>query len=110
MGYFVVKQSDVNRQYYFRFNGNNHEQILASEMYHNKLDCINGIESVKRIAPYDGSYIRSDNVGNYRFNMVVPTNHKIVARSSEGYETRYGREHAIATVKSEVINAPVYEW
>lgn len=109
MGYFVVKQSDVNRQYYFRFNGNNHEQILASEMYFNKQDCINGIQAVKRISPYDDSYSRTDLAGNYRFNMVVLANHKIVARSSEGYETRYSREHAISVVKSEAASALVYE-
>lgn len=109
MGYFGVSKSQANGQFYFGFYGNNYEQILASELYHNKQDALNGIEAVKNLAPYDWAYDRFDNPLNYRFNM-SGSNHKIVARSSEGYTTRQSREHAIGVVKAEAGSAPIYDW
>ena len=44
MAYFTIRKSDVNGQYYFRFLGANHEQILSSELYYAKQGCINGID------------------------------------------------------------------
>lgn len=106
MGRFKLIRSTVNSQYYFRFNASNGEQILASEGYTTKQNCLNGIAAVKARAPYDSAYIRTDNVGNYRFNM-VSTNYQIIARSSEGYTTRHNRENAIQVVKTEAPSAPI---
>lgn len=94
--------------YRFRFKANNGEQILSSEGYVSKQGCQNAIASVKINAPYDSTYHRSDSYMNYRFNMVAK-NGEIIARSSEGYVNRQGRENAIDVVKREAPAALVYD-
>ncbi len=98
----------INSQFYFRFKARNGEQILSSEGYLAKHSCLAGIASVKRLAPYDSSYVRIDNLGNYRFNMKAE-NGEIVAHSSEGYTTRQSRDHAIEVVKREAPFAEVVD-
>jgi uncharacterized protein YegP (UPF0339 family) len=95
-----------NGQYYFRYKAANGEQILASEGYTTKQSCLGGIDSVKRIAPYDSSYRRTDVYLNYRFTMVA-SNGEPVARSSEGYVSAQGRENAIGIVKANAAGAEV---
>lgn len=106
MGRFKVFKSAVNGQFYFRFNASNGEQILASESYTTRQGCLNGIAAVKSRAPFDYAYTRIDNAGNYRFNM-TGANYEIIARSSEGYTTRQGRENAIEVVKREAPSAAI---
>ena len=106
MGRFKYWRSTVNNQYYFRFNASNGEQILASEGYTTKQACLNGIAAVKSRAPYDYAYSRIDNIGNFRFNM-TGANYEIIARGSEGYAYRQGRENAIEVVKREAPTAPI---
>lgn len=108
MSYFVIEKSKVNSQFYFRFNAANHEQILSGESYVSKQGCQGGIDAVKRLAPNDSNYRRSDVAGNYRFN-IVSGNNEIVAESSEGYVARASREHAIGIVKRDAPTAPVYD-
>lgn len=98
----------VNQQYYFRFKASNGKQILSSESYATKQSCLNGISSVKRLSPFDISYRRMDNYGNYRFNMLAD-NGEIVAKSSEGYDSSQGREHAINIVKLEAGLATIID-
>ncbi|WP_025765358.1 YegP family protein [Dyadobacter tibetensis] len=98
--------SGSNSQYYFRYKAANGEQILASEGYTTKQSCIVGIDSVKRISPYDSSYRRTDAYLNYRFTMVAG-NGETVAKSSEGYVSAQGRENAISVVKVNAAGAEV---
>ena len=104
MGKFKVFRSSVNQQFYFRFNASNGEQILSSEMYTTKQNCLNGIAAVKARAPFDSAYLRLDNFGDYRFNMISP-NYQVIARSSEGYVNKQNRENAIEVVKKEAPTA-----
>jgi uncharacterized protein YegP (UPF0339 family) len=86
----------------------NGEQILSSESYKTREGCLNGIESVRKHAPYDSTYVKSDNILNYRFNMRA-NNNEIIARSSEGYTTAYNRDQAIALVKRDAPTAPIVD-
>ncbi len=95
-------------QYYFRFRADNGEQILSSESYTSKQNCINGVWAVKSRAPYDGAYQRIDNINNYRFN-IIAGNFEKIAKSSEGYTTAYWRNYAIEIVKKQAPDAPVYD-
>lgn len=106
MSKFVVFKSDVNSQFYFRFNASNGEQLLSSEGYVSKQGCLNGISSVKTNAPHDSTYQRIDNPNDFRYNMIA-TNYEIIARSSEGYTAKHNREHAISLVKVNAPNAPI---
>jgi uncharacterized protein len=106
MSKFVVFRSDVNSQFYFRFNASNGEQLLSSESYVSKQGCLNGVDSVKNNAPFEVTYHRLDTSNDYRYNMVAP-NHEIIARSSEGYTAKHNREHAIEIVKRDAPEAPI---
>lgn len=98
----------INSQFYFRFKATNGEQILASESYTTKQNCLNGIASVKRLSPFDSTYRRIDSYANYRFNMVAE-NGEIIAKSSEGYVSTQGRENAINVVKREAGTAQIID-
>lgn len=94
-----------NNQYYFRLRAKNGEIILQSEGYHNKVDCKNGTDSVKRNAPNDSRYERlTAKNGEYYFNLTAENN-KVIG-TSETYKTKQGMETGIASVKE---NAPVAE-
>lgn len=108
MSKFQIFKSLANSQYYFRFIASNGEQILSSESYTTKQGCLGGIDSVKRNAPYDSTYVKSDNFLNHRFNMRA-SNNEIIARSSEGYTTAYARDQAIALVKRDAPAAQVVD-
>lgn len=69
MGYFVIDRN-LAADFVFRFFASNNKQILSSESYTSKQNCQKGIEAVKRVAPFDPSYIRNDQPMIYRFNMI----------------------------------------
>jgi uncharacterized protein YegP (UPF0339 family) len=100
----VFKRADT--YFGFRFKASNGEQILSSEAYTTKQNCLNGIAAVKRVSPYDSSYRRLDRYMDYRFN-VVAENGEIIAHSSEGYTAIHNRENAINIVKKDAGNAPI---
>lgn len=94
-------------QFYFRYNAVNGEQLLSSEGYTTKQNCLGGVASVKRLSPSESSYVRfTDSAGEYRYNIVAASG-EIVARSSEGYSTSQSREHAINIVKADAATAEV---
>nr|WP_254091535.1 YegP family protein [Dawidia soli] len=93
-----------DKQIYFRLRAANGEPILASEGYTSTSACTEGIDSVKRNAPYDERYKRTDATRNYRFNLTA-ANGRIIGRS-EGYETSAAREDGIAAVKRTAPDAP----
>ncbi|MBT1711960.1 DUF1508 domain-containing protein [Fulvivirgaceae bacterium PWU5] len=94
-----------NGEFYFRFKAGNGKIIIISEGYVGKPSCVNGIDSVKRNAPNDNRYERTDKTDDYRFNLKAE-NGQVIARSSEGYTTKVNRENAIDVVKKEAPNAP----
>ena len=102
---FQMFRSNSNSEYYYRLKARNGEIILYGEGYKSKQGCLNGIDSVKRHAPYDHRYDRSDNIDNYTFNLKA-ANGEIIGRS-ENYTTRNGRENGIEAVKRDAPKAPV---
>ena len=104
---FELFKSDVNNQYYFRLKAENGKLILASEGYTAKHSCKEGIESVKRNAPYDERYERKINSGSFTFVLKAP-NGEIIGRS-QSYSTASNRETGLEAVKKDAPNAPVEE-
>ena len=97
MGKFTIFKSTANSQFYFRLRADNNEIILNSEGYVFKSSCKDGIESVKKNAPLDSKYEKSDKLANYTFNL-KGNNGEIIGRS-ESYKTSSGRDGGIADVK-----------
>lgn len=104
---FEPFQSRSNQQYYFRLRAANGEPVLHSEGYTSKQNCLNAISSVKRHAPHDNFYKRSDSAGNYTFNLLA-TNGEIIGQS-ENYTSYAARENGIDAVKRDAPGAPVID-
>ena len=102
MTQFIVSESS-NGQLYFRLRGNNGEIILKSEGYSSKAGVDSGIESIKRNAKFESSYVRYDNPGAYSF-LIKANNGQIIA-FSERYVTREARERTIEELKRIAENA-----
>lgn len=101
---FQVFRSPVNSQFYYRLKAQNGENILNSEGYTTKQNCLAAIVSVKQNAPIDSRYERKDSSAGYTFNLKA-ANGEIVGRS-EVYTTSTSREGGIAAVKRDAPNAP----
>jgi uncharacterized protein len=103
MGKFTLFKGKDN-QFYFHLKANNNEKVLASEGYTHKQGCLNGIDSVKRNAPYDSNYGRR-NALNGQYYFVLKASNGEVIGTSETYTTAQARDHGIEVVKKEAPNA-----
>lgn len=103
---FQIFKSPKNSQYYWRLRAKNGEIILQSEGYKTKQGAKNGIESVRKNAPFDERYERL-NAKNGQFYFVLKAlNHEIIG-VGETYTTKAAREKGIEAVKCEAPNAPL---
>ena len=102
---FQVFRSTQNNQFYFRLRARNGEIILSSEGYINKIDCLNGIKSVKVNAPYDYNYRRNGQFVNFYFTLHA-SNGQVIGKS-ETYTTAVARDNGIAAVKRDAPTAPI---
>jgi len=96
-------------QYYFtlRARGNS-EPILQSEGYTTRAACYNGIESVRRHAPFDSNFVRKGvGAGNLWF-VLRAANHEVIG-VSETYSSKQARENGIAAVKRDAPVAKVVD-
>jgi uncharacterized protein len=109
MGTFYYGQSSKDLKYYFRLKDGNNETILSStEGYNTKQGCLNGIDSVKRNAPYDHNYKKF--IGNdmkYYFTLHAANGEPI--GKGEGYNSSYNRDRGIENCKSEAPSASLRE-
>lgn len=92
---------DTRGDFRYRLRADNGETILASEAYTTKASALNGVESVRRNARYDGSYRRHQAATGYYFTLVAGNGEVIGV--SEVYSTTYSRDKGIESVK---YNAP----
>lgn len=105
MGKFVISKRS-NGDYQFNLKAGNGQVILTSQGYASKASCDNGIESVKKNSPNDGSYDRkSSSNGKHYFNLMA-TNGQVIG-SSQMYESASGMENGIESVKSNAPGAEV---
>ena len=92
-----------NKQYYFHLRAKNGQIILSSEGYTSKINCKNGIESVKKNSK-DNSIFETKKTknGKYYFNLKA-TNGQIIG-TSQMYSTEAARNNGIKSVSE---NAPI---
>lgn len=98
----------TNNQYYFRLKSGNNENILASEGYTTKANCLNGIASVKANSPHDRYYRRLESRNNQYYFTLLASNSQVIG-VSEMYTTKQAQENGIAAVKRDAPTAPIID-
>ena len=93
-GKFELKKSK-NDKYFFSLLAGNGQTILSSEMYETKASALNGIESVKKNAADDVSYVRLTGKGDAPYFTMKAGNHQVIG-TSEMYASASSRDSGIA--------------
>lgn len=100
-GTFVIEVGKTGK---FRFNlkSGNHQVILSSETYDSKAAAENGIESVKKNATEDASFVRKTAKDGSPYFVIKARNGETIGKS-EMYTSTAGMNRGI---KSVATNAP----
>jgi uncharacterized protein len=100
-GTFVIETGKTGK---FRFNlrSGNHQVILSSETYDTKAAAENGIESVRKNATDDASFVRKTAKDGSAYFVIKARNGETIGKS-EMYKSPSGMENGI---KSVATNAP----
>lgn len=106
-GKFELKTAK-DGQYMFNLKAGNGQVILTSELYKTKAAAENGIESVRKNAPDDGRYERTENKNGEPYFKLKAGNGQEIGRS-EYYSSVAAMENGIASVKTNAPDAPVVE-
>lgn len=101
MGKFVITKR-TNGEFQFNLKAGNGQTILASEGYTTKLNCENGIASVKKNSKEDNRFDRKTSSNGKSYFNLKASNGQIIG-TSEMYESVASRENGIVSVKT---NAP----
>lgn len=95
-------------QFMFNLKAGNGQVILTSELYRTKASAENGIESVRKNAPDDAHYERTENKNGEPYFKLKAGNGQEIGRS-EYYSSVAAMENGIASVKTNAPDAPVVE-
>jgi uncharacterized protein len=101
MGKFVITKRS-NGEFQFVLKAGNGETVLTSEGYTVKVNCKNGIESVKTNSQDDSKYERKTSKNDKLYFTLHATNGQVIGMS-EMYDSESGRSNGIDSVKN---NAP----
>lgn len=99
---FEIYQSDRTKKYHFRLKAANFEIILTGQAYKAKVDCLGGVESVKKHAPNAGCFEIKES-SNGRCYFTLRANNGQVIGQSQMYKSRSGLKTGVASVQK---NAP----
>ncbi|VXB05839.1 hypothetical protein FLAVO9AF_100111 [Flavobacterium sp. 9AF] len=101
MGKFVISKRN-NGEFQFNLKATNGQVILASEGYVTKVNCENGIESVKKNSQIEERFEKKTASNGKAYFSLKASNGQIIG-SSEMYESTTARDNGIESVKK---NAP----
>ena len=101
MGKFVMS-TRKNGEFQFILLAANGQNILTSEGYSTKANCISGVESVKRNSANNDMFARNSSTNGQHYFTLKASNGQVIG-TSEMYETSAGMESGISSVKE---NAP----
>lgn len=96
--------NDTSGEFRFRLKADNGQNILASEGYTTKANCMNGIESVRQNSQDDSNFqhLEAKN-GSHYFNLKA-SNGQVIG-TSQMYTSNTGVETGIASVKASASRA-----
>ncbi len=106
-GKFEVKLAK-DGQFHFNLLAGNGQIILQSEMYATKTSALNGIASIQKNAPEDGSYDRLVSKSGKPYFTLKAGNHQIIGQSQQ-YESEAARDNGIESVKKNAPDAQVID-
>jgi hypothetical protein len=100
-GTFVIEVGKTGK---FRFNlkSGNHQVILSSETYNSRAAAENGIDSVRKNATEDASFVRKTAKDGSPYFVIKARNGETIGKS-EMYSSSSGMENGIKSVRT---NAP----
>lgn len=105
MGKFVITKR-TNGEFQFNLKAGNGQTILASEGYTTKLNCENGIASVKKNSKEDNRFDRKTSSNGKSYFNLKASNGQIIG-TSEMYESVASRENGIVSVKTNAPDATI---
>lgn len=97
-GYYKLKQSAKNQEWYFGLYAGNHEQILQSEGYKQKASAVDGIASVQKNSVSDSRFESKESDKGFWF-VLKATNGQPIGKS-EMYSSVAARQKGIESVKA----------
>jgi uncharacterized protein YegP (UPF0339 family) len=104
-GKFVITKGKDDK-YYFSLKAGNGEVILTSQGYKAKVDCMKGIESVKKNAQSEGKFeVKKSNDGKDYF-VLTATNGQTIGKS-QMYKSESGCSNGMKSVTSSAADASV---
>ncbi|HBG40527.1 MAG TPA: hypothetical protein DDZ96_02810 [Porphyromonadaceae bacterium] len=101
MGKFVISKRK-NGEFQFNLKAGNGQVILSSEGYTTKVNCMKGVESVRKNS-HDESLYEKKTSSNGKFFFNLKAKNGQIVGNSEMYESESSRNNGIQSVKS---NAP----
>ena len=106
-GYYTIKQSEKNSEWYFNLKAGNHEIILQSQGYSAKSGALNGIQSVQNNSGNDDHYDRRKSDAGHWF-VLKAANGEIIGKS-EMYTSSSAMENGISSVKTNGSSTTIKE-
>jgi len=103
---FEIYQSDSTKKFYFRLKAANSEIILTGQAYKTKVDCMNGVESVKRHTSEASSFEVSEASDGRGYFTLKANNGKVIGQS-QMYKSASGLSNGIASVQKNAPDAEV---
>lgn len=95
-GYYELKKTDGGK-FHFTLNAGNHEVILSSQLYDDKDDAENGIDSVRDNGTHDARFDRKLSAKGEPYFSLKATNGQIIG-TSETYGSEASRDQGIRSV------------
>ncbi|UZP69111.1 YegP family protein [Desulfovibrio mangrovi] len=96
MGWFEILRA-VDGQFYFNLMASNAKVILTSEMYTQKHNVQNGIQSVQTNSTDRDRFERKESANGEPYFVLRAKNHEVIG-TSEMYSSNQARETGIASV------------
>lgn len=106
-GKFALRKTDKGN-FVFSLKAANGQIILTSQPYSDKRSAMNGIESARRNASDDANFERRTSSDGQPYFVLKAANAQIIGQS-EMYSSKASMENGIASVKRNVLAAPLQD-
>lgn len=97
-GYYELKKTDGGK-FHFTLKAGNHEIILSSQLYAEKANAENGIESTRTHGPHEARYERKFSAKGEPYYLLKAPNGQIIG-TSEMYGSEASRDSGVQSVMS----------